>query len=153
MDDLLMVPSEVNVETTSTTGVFAQTTFLQVATAITTGLAKPQSSTDATHTWLDNLTEQELLALLSFERTNVQKSVRPLHSRILQLIHSVKGQNSEMASSKQRLKDERKRERREKRRARAEKQAARKQAADDGDDEGGAESSSEPKKVKQPRSH
>ncbi|VDL94316.1 unnamed protein product [Schistocephalus solidus] len=197
MDDLL-VQSRANVETTSTTGVFAQTTFLQVATATTAGLAKAQSSTDATHLWvskllkglvkhlfststpcawtksqklsqavftavfecikadqsaLDNLTEQELLTLLSFERTNVQKSVRPLHSRILQLVHSVKGQNShvdrvvrEMSSSKQRLKDERKRERREKRRIRAEQQAARRRAA--GGDEGGESSSSPSEKLK-----
>ncbi|KAL7057020.1 hypothetical protein AAHC03_019083 [Spirometra sp. Aus1] len=188
MDDVLL-SSEAhmttgNAETTSTKGVFMQTTFLQVATAITTGLAKAQSSTDLVHAWiskllkglvkhfyssptpcawtksqklsqavftsvfecikadqssLDDLTEQELNALLSFERTSVHKSVRPLHSRVLQLVHSMKGQNSrvdrvlcEMSSSKQRLKDQRKRERREKRRLRAEQQAARRRAADGG---------------------
>ncbi|BHF79679.1 Myb-binding protein 1A [Sparganum proliferum] len=142
MDDVLLSSeahmTTVNAETTSTKGVFMQTTFLQVATAITTGLAKAQSSTDLAHSWiskllkgivkhfystptpcawtksqklsqavftsvfecikadqsaLDDLTEQELHALLSFERTSVHKSVRPLHSRVLQLVHSMKGQN------------------------------------------------------------
>nr|VZI46750.1 unnamed protein product [Spirometra erinaceieuropaei] len=206
MDDVLL-SSEAhvttgNTETTSTKGVFMQTTFLQVATAITTGLAKAQSSADLVHAWiskllkglvkhfysvpspcawtksqklsqavftsvfecikadqsaLDDLTEQELHALLSFERTSVHKSVRPLHSRVLQLVHSMKGRNGrvdrvlcEMSSSKQRLKDQRKRERREKRRLRAEQQAARRQAADGGD-AGDVENTSLPPKQQKQR--